>query len=171
MLGGNISDSALFLGHQPWEISHVKPGYIRLQQHQIAFPLKQISELSTPQYSDRLDQLNRSKFKYISFQPAVINMDLSQVEDEIMNNKESQLIKVSLFKLISMFFSTFSLPSITSRRLKITTWSEDQEIKLFSQKYKSSFIIDTILQNTLNNNNSVKRRLSVVAPSGHQTPL
>lgn len=107
MLGGNISDSALFLGHQPWEISHVKPGYIRLQQHQIAFPLKQISELSTPQYSDRLDQLNRSKFKYISFQPAVINMDLSQVEDEIMNNKESQLIKVSLFKLISMFFQHF----------------------------------------------------------------
>lgn len=107
MLGGNISDSALFLGHQPWEISHVKPGYIRLQQHQIAFPLKQISELSTPQYSDRLDQLNRSKFKYISFQPAVINMDLSQVEDEIMNNKESQLTKVSLFKLISMFFQHF----------------------------------------------------------------
>lgn len=107
MLGGSISDSALFLGHQPWEISHVKPGYIRLQQHQIAFPLKQISELSTPQYSDRLDQLNRSKFKYISFQPAVINMDLSQVEDEIMNNKESQWIKVSLFKLISMFFQHF----------------------------------------------------------------
>lgn len=107
MLGGHISDSALFLGHQPWEISHVKPGYIRLQQHQIAFPLKQISELSTPQYSDRLDQLNRSKFKYISFQPAVINMDLSQVEDEIMNNKESQWIKVSLFKLISMFFQHF----------------------------------------------------------------
>lgn len=107
MLGGNISDSALFLGHQPWEISHVKPGYIRLQQHQIAFPLKQISELSTPQYSDRLDQLNRSKFKYISFQPGVINMDLSQVEDEIMNNKESQWIKVSLFKLISMFFQHF----------------------------------------------------------------
>lgn len=55
----------------------------------------------------RLDQLNRSKFKYISFQPAVINMDLSQVEDEIMNNKESQWIKVSLFKLISMFFQHF----------------------------------------------------------------
>lgn len=107
MLGGNISDSALFLGHQPWEISHVKPGYKRLRQHQIAFPLKQISALSAPQYSDRLDQLNRSKFKYISFQPAVINMDVSQVEDEIMNNKESEWIKVSLFKLISMFFQHF----------------------------------------------------------------
>lgn len=107
MLGGNISDSALFLGHQPWEISHVKPGYKRLRQHQIAFPLKQISAHSTLQYSDRLDQLNRSKFKYISFQPAVINMDVSQVEDEIMNNKESEWIKVSLFKLISMFFQHF----------------------------------------------------------------
>lgn len=60
------------MGNQPCET--------RLQQHQIAFPLKQISALSTPQYSDRLDRLNRSKFKYISFQPAVINMDVTQVE-------------------------------------------------------------------------------------------
>lgn len=56
----------------------------------------------------RLDQLNRSKFKYISFQPAVINMDVSQVEDDeqqriSMNKSVTIQIDQHVFSALSVF--------------------------------------------------------------------